>query len=51
MKLTNNYKNVTKAAFSKSEIYISRVLNSTHHPIVESRAGGGLNLMEFQFVD
>ena len=42
---------VTKAAFSKSVSYISSDLNSTHQPIVESKDGGGLNLIEFQLVD
>ena len=44
-------KSTIKAAFSKSVNYISIVLNSTLHPILESLEGGGLNLIEFQFVD
>ena len=42
---------VTKAAFSKSVSWMSKDLNSTHQPMLESKVGGGLNLMEFQFVD
>ena len=42
---------VTKAAFSKSVSYMSKDLNSTHQPMLESKLGGGLNLIEFQLVD
>lgn len=40
-----------QAAFSSGVNYISIVLNSTLHPILELYEGGGLNLTEFQLVD
>lgn len=43
--------NTIKHVFSKSVSWISMVLNSTLHPMLESFDGGGLNLKEFQFVD
>lgn len=43
--------NTMKHVFSKSVSYMSKGLNSTLHPIVEDYEGGGLNLIEFQFVD
>lgn len=51
MTLSISPRTTMKAEFSKSVSYISIDLNSTLQPILLSIDGGGLNRIEFQFVD